>query len=230
MASSDYRAAIDATESAIQRRAILYRNQIAVFGLGTCAIFAGAVLYSWRVLAGLAFLMPISGAFLALDARLVGEWRLSLLPPWTRKEIDFTAFRQAITTHPKLPSGTLGGMLALLPTAETLTKEQAIRPDTRRAVAVVVTAAARVQLGNVISRVTASAIAAVGFVVAIAMRRWEPILALLLIALIPLLRRWRRARIFREADHAVDAARRTVGFDEQAFVMLKETIVSTHAQ
>jgi hypothetical protein len=230
VSSVAYQAAIETTERAIQRRAILYRNQVGVFGLVACAILAGAALYSWRVLADLAFLMPISGAFLVLDARIVSAWRLALLPLWIREEIDFTAFRQAITAHPKLPSSTLSGMLALLPMAQNLVQEQAIHSTTRHAVATVVTANGQVHVDHVVWRVIASAIVAAAVVAVVAMHQWQPLWALLLLALLPVLRRWRRARIVRAADGVVENARQTAGFDEQAFVVLKETVVSTGAE
>jgi hypothetical protein len=164
---ADYPTAIEWTERTIQCRAAYVRNQITVIVLTALVILAAAMSLRSSIVLALLFLLPLCGAFLAADDRLVAAWRNALLDGWTRKDIDLAAFRVAIRAHPRLPKTTLEGMLSTLPDVGDLVTEQGISAADRRAVAVSVKACHRRSSVALVLRVAASAIAAVGLVAAL---------------------------------------------------------------
>ena len=109
------RDALGDTVSAIQARARLYRNLVVtVCAVGAGAVVAWTAVSLWVAVAVLALLVPLVGAYFALDALAVRNWAEGICRRW-RVGLDLAAFRSAATAHPVLPQLTVAGMLARLP-------------------------------------------------------------------------------------------------------------------
>lgn len=214
----DYRTAITATEDAIHRRAALFRKlAISVVALVGPTLLYSAVAAEWRGLLVFLLLVPLCGAFFILDGRVVDRWRQQLLAGWTAKDIDVEAFLAAMRAHPRLPRGTLQGMLDTLPASGDLTYEQALQPSTRRAIAAACEADHGKQADALLLRVLAAAVVALAIPAAAWLRSWWPLVGVLALALLPMVGAWlgRRRDAAREATAA--ACRQQPGFDEAAF-------------
>ena len=61
-------------------------------------------------------LVPLTGAFLFRDSRLVGRWRNGILELARLRDLDLPMFRKTISTFRYLPPGSLRAMLSALPT------------------------------------------------------------------------------------------------------------------
>lgn len=93
---------------------------------------------SWQPLAGFLLLVPMCGAYSFLDLWILAQWRSRLITSWIQRELDFNAYRKAMSAHPQLPQPTLQSMLATLPAAGDLAGEHRISSTTRTAAAVAV--------------------------------------------------------------------------------------------
>lgn len=190
---SAYWVAIDRTTGTIDRRAKYFRNLIVVvvlvsLGSISWAIFARSIL----PLSSFLLLFPACGLFFFLDGMLLIEWRSLLLEGWARGELDFSAFLPAVGAIPTLPKNTLQSMLATLPSAGDLLTEQKVSPNTREAVAVVVTTIHACRSDIVAFRAAAFVIVAVSAILAATLRMWQPLCVIMLLATMPLLLYWSR--------------------------------------
>jgi hypothetical protein len=113
---SPYAQAMDATRSAVTRRARHYRNLVMAVALGLlCAVLAAALLRSARPLWALALLPLIVMAFHVADARTLRRWRAPALQHWMRGELRLDLLRHTLRQVPNMPPQTLEGMLETLP-------------------------------------------------------------------------------------------------------------------
>ena len=109
-------AAIQATLTAIQNRARLYRNLVVlVTAVLIGSIVVAVVFRSLIPLIGFSLLVPLAGAYFILDNRCTRLWSKQVLEMWVAGKLDLTAFSGAVSAHPYVPRGTLEGMLGLLP-------------------------------------------------------------------------------------------------------------------
>ncbi|HEX8200215.1 MAG TPA: hypothetical protein VF590_06985 [Isosphaeraceae bacterium] len=92
-------------------------------------------LLSWKPLLGLLYLVPLVGAFLWGDARLVARWQRRIAELWVRRELELDNFAVALRSNPILPPGMLSGMLATLPSQEAGPRTGQMTPAIREAVA-----------------------------------------------------------------------------------------------
>src|SRR5262245_37521256 len=142
-----YRIAIDATTATLTARGRAYRALTLVVALGILSILIAAiVMRSFAPLVLLIAIVAAVGAFFWLDARRLVRWRQSLLEPWQRRELDFSALGAAVTAIPGLPANTVGAMLTSLPQATDLVAEQRLSSDERRVLALAMAARDRRQL------------------------------------------------------------------------------------
>jgi hypothetical protein len=218
---SAYQVAIEATIRAIEQRARYFRNQIVLVVAVSLAPVTWALLaHSTRPLAGAMLLIPVLGAFVFADHRVVDEWRSGLLAQWAASDLDFAALRSAIRAHPAFPRETTEGMLATLPSAGVLTLEQGISRPTRRAVAAVTLASSRTCSDVIALKVAASGIIGGALVTTAVMGRWQPLTILASLPLIvvvgTLLRGWRRS----DSERIVAVCRGEPEFSEADFARL----------
>lgn len=191
---SAYRAAIAQTTAVVEQRARTFRNQIVAVVVTVALMIAWAlVTRSFVPLAGVSVLLPICGAFLLVDSHLVEGWRAELLQSWTTGVLDLGPYRAAIRANPALPKATVEGMLATLPSGGTLTSEREISPAARQAIADRLLAKHHAERAALAAKTAAGTLAASLTVVAMAMRRWEPLLGLVVVPMIAALR-WPTAR------------------------------------
>ena len=191
-----YKTAMDLTTQTINRRAKYFRNLIVTVVLVSLGSICWAVLArAIAPLSGLLLLFPICGSYFFIDGSLLNNWRSQLLAIWTKGEIDFLAFRSAAGAIPNLPRDTLQGMLATLPEAGDLVTEQGVSATTREATAAIVTTIHACRSDAVALKAIAYALTGSLFIVALALRAWQPLLGLVAIISIPFLRqalrRWR---------------------------------------
>jgi hypothetical protein len=117
--------AIDTTVRAIQHRTTLYRNLVVwVCVVSLASFLAAAWLHRWLALAGLILLVPLTGAFLLCDSRLVGRWRNGILEMAHLRGLDVAMFRKTISTLRYLPPDSLQAMLSSLPTGCQETRQE----------------------------------------------------------------------------------------------------------
>jgi len=112
-------AAIQATLTAIQNRARLYRNlvvSVTVVVIGS--VILAVIFRSVIPLLGLLLLVPLAGTYFVLDTRCTRLWSKHILGMWVEGELNLTAFSGAISAHQYVPRGTLEGMLGWLPKNE----------------------------------------------------------------------------------------------------------------
>ncbi len=192
---SAYRLAIEQTETAIQRRARVFRNQVVVVSLVSLAtILSAAATRSFAPLGAVLVLVPLAGSFLFADAILLTAWRSTLMAAWAACDLDLAAFCHTIRVHPTLPKPTLEGMLATLPVVGELTEEQAVTAPTRQAIAAALTAIHRSRSDDLLFKVVGSAVAVVTVVAAIWIGDWRPLLALLSLLALPIVHAWLERR------------------------------------
>ena len=221
MSSTAYRAALDWTELTIQRRAVYFRNQvIVVVGLAAVVIAAAIVVRSVRALGALLWLVPVCGAFLVADGRLVRGWRARILADWSERRVDLVAFRQAVRAHPRLPPQTLEGMLATLPAPADLNAEQQLATSTRLAVAAATTADYTARDDSLVLNVLASGLATIVLVLVMVTGRWPSLALLAVLLLLPTGRHWTRRRRLRRAAAEIAGWRRAPDFAEADYVRL----------
>ena len=214
----DYRTAITATQDAIHRRATLFRNQaIAVVALIGLTLLYSLIAGEWRALLAIVLLVPVCGAFFIADGRTVDRWRNQLLSGWTAKEIDFEAFRQAMRALPRLPQGTLEGMLETLPTVGDLTYEQSLHSSTRQAIAAACLASHYRQADALLLRVIGSGIVTVGVMSAVWTANWRVLTGAVALVMLPFAASWLRRRRQAACESIVAACRSLPDFDQAGY-------------
>jgi hypothetical protein len=218
---SAYRDAINGTTSLVEQRARYFRNHVVVVALSSVAAIVWALgTSSFIPLAVLLFLLPVSAAFFVADSKLLGRWREELLAAWSRMEIDFAAFSDAIRANPVLPRETTEGMLLTLPSAGLLTAEQKLLPPTRHALAAANIAVHRERADSLLLKAAASAIVIGILLAAIWTSSWTPLSGLAVLVLWPALAAGMRRRRRLRWDLEVDACRKEAGFSEADYSRL----------
>jgi hypothetical protein len=108
--------AVEATCQTLEARARLYRNLVvAVVAMVTSTVGASLLLWSPRPLAALVALIPICGAFLLLDGRLVEGWLRTVFARREASSFRLSDLKRLLRAHRYIPQRSLMSMLALLP-------------------------------------------------------------------------------------------------------------------
>jgi hypothetical protein len=132
--------ALELTTRTIDRRAFHFRNLVVLLVLVVVACVVWAVLEkSSSPLLGLLALVPLCGGFLVLDNYLVNRWRERVVRMWALEELDLAVFTRSIASVRILPAGTLGAMLATLPTGEHARTAAKLSPVMKEALSLTVT-------------------------------------------------------------------------------------------
>jgi hypothetical protein len=193
---SAYKTAIEQTARTIDQRAKNFRNQIVTVVVLTLApLIWAAVSRSIHPLAGLLLLFPACGVFFLFDARLLNDWRYKLLDVWKNQQIDFAAFRDAVSAAPRLPRNTLEGMLATLPDLGSLSSEQELAAGTREATAAIIEAEYGIKSDALAVKVAGYSVAATSVILAVATGSWLTlVLMTAIVLLVPVRSRLRTMR------------------------------------
>jgi hypothetical protein len=222
---SAYRTAIDETTRTIDLRARYFRNLIViVVAIGFVVIVAAVLTRRASALWAWLLLVPPCGAFFYVDARVLNGWRKALSIPWTSHDIDFEVLRQSIRANPAMPKGTTEGMLATLPSADSVATEQQVLTPTRRAIAAANLALHRERANALLLQTIASAVVVSILLAALWSRAWAPLWGLAALALLPAVRVWatRRGRLRCEAE--VAACRAQGGFSEEGYIRMRASL------
>jgi hypothetical protein len=108
--------AIDITVRAIEDRARLYRNLVVAVSTVSMLSILWAVLFrQWLALAALVLLVPLTGAFLFFDSRLVRRWRAGIIEMTGSRGLDSATFLKTISGFRHLPPSALKAMLVTIP-------------------------------------------------------------------------------------------------------------------
>ena len=108
--------AIDRTVRTIEDRTRLYRNLlVAVTAVSVLSIFFMVIFRHWIALTGLVILVPLTGAFLFLDSRLVRRWRAGIVEMARFRGLDGENFVKTISAFRHLPPNALKAMLLTIP-------------------------------------------------------------------------------------------------------------------
>jgi hypothetical protein len=108
--------AIDSTVRTMENRATLYRNLVvAVSAVSVLSIFFMVLFRHWIALAGLVLPVPLTGAFLFFDSRLVRRWRAGIVEMARLRDLDEQNFVKTISAFRHLPPNALKAMLLTLP-------------------------------------------------------------------------------------------------------------------
>jgi hypothetical protein len=111
--------AIDSTVRTMENRATLYRNLVvAVSAVSVLSIFFMVFFHHWIALAGLVLPVPMTGAFLFLDSRLVRRWRAGIVEMARFRDLDEENFVKTISAFRHLPPNALKAMLLTLSSEE----------------------------------------------------------------------------------------------------------------
>jgi hypothetical protein len=145
---------------------------------------------SWELvtLAALALLLPVCGIYFFLDNRLLNGWRSKLFESWVKGELDFEVLRQTVAGLTMLPKDTLQSMLATLPSAGGILVEQGVSASTREAIASLFMNINACRSDLIAIKVAGYTVAAGALIAAIVFWKWQPILGLAVIALVPITR------------------------------------------
>jgi hypothetical protein len=223
---SPYRLAIDLTTQTIDMRAKAFRNLIVavvfvIFGTLAWAMIARQV----QALSGLILLIPLCGLFFFLDSKLLNQWRSQLFASWSKEELDFRNFCDAVSAIPVLPKGTLQSMLASLPADKEIVKEQRMAAATRKAISTVVMFIHLCRSDALAFKVLGIAIAACGLIAAVIWGRWYPLLALaILIPPLPLLQRWIKRRRLNHASKQTIAIQSAHDFNYETYFAYADSL------
>jgi hypothetical protein len=204
--------AVDLTTRTIDRRAFHYRNLVVLLVLVVvvCVVWAG-VTWSGLPLLGLLLLLPLCGGFLLLDCCLVDRWRERVLRMWTEEDLDLEIFARSIASIRMLPPGTLGAMLATLPTGDHT-------PAMKHAVAVTLTAIHRGESDRTSFGILAYAAGATAVAAAVLSGSWMPLAGVLLVVPLFAMARVVRAARWRGWHRALVAVQREQGLEPANFV------------
>lgn len=157
------------------------------------------------------WLPPIAGAFFAIDARLLHQWRSAMLNLWVLGSIDFHALADVFRAISTMPRSTLEGMLESLPKMSELSAEQEINEPTRGLIAFAISADSRYQTKLQCLKLALSIAVAVVTTTAIILRNFVWVLGLIPVALlaIAIWRYWQAilARLIKRfRSHAVQSS------------------------
>jgi hypothetical protein len=120
--------AIEVTLRTIEERAMLYRNLVvAVSAVSVLSILFAIFFRQSLALAGLIILVPLTGAYLILDSRLLRLWRAGIVEMVRLRGLDVTAFSKTISGFRHLPPNSLNAMISTLPASSELTRQQVPR-------------------------------------------------------------------------------------------------------
>lgn len=109
-----FKAAIDLTLRTIEQRVRLYRNLVAAVSvLLVSSVTASVVLRAWWPLVALFLIAPATGAYLALDTRLVRRWVLQIRGLGNDSRM-IELLSNGILAHPVIPKETVKSMLTQL--------------------------------------------------------------------------------------------------------------------
>lgn len=187
---SAYKVAIDHITGTIDRRAKYFRNLIIFVVLNGLVSFVWAVFaWEWSALVELALLLPVCGMYFFLDSNVLNEWRLKLFESWINGEIDFEVLRQTVAGLTMLPKDTLQSMLATLPSAGDILAEQGISSSTREAVASLLMSINTYRSDLIALKIAGYTVAAGALIAASVFWKWQPLLGLFVIALVPIARK-----------------------------------------
>jgi hypothetical protein len=213
-----YRDEIDRTTRTIERRARHFRNQVITVAF-VCLLSIGWALLAWSPapLSGIVLLVPVCGAFFVADSRLLDTWRADLLARWVARDLDMAAFRKAIRANPALPKETTEGMLATLPSVGDLAVEHRLASPTRRGIAAAALATHRTHTDAIALKTVAAAIAGGALIVAAGGRRWQPLVLLVGLVVVPGVGAWLERRRLVESEREVSACRGQAGFSEHDY-------------
>jgi hypothetical protein len=127
--------AIDITLRAIEGRARLYRNlAVAVSLVSVLSVCLAIFLRRWLALAGLIILVPLTGAYLLLDSRLLGLWRTRIVEMVRSRGLDVATFTKVIAGFRHIPPNSLRAMLSTLSASPKFTHQH--EAGTRPSVAI----------------------------------------------------------------------------------------------
>jgi uncharacterized protein (DUF983 family) len=222
---SAYKTAIDLTTQAIDNRARYFRNQIvSVVLVGAVSIAVAA--YAWTLwpLIFLLLVIPLCGAFLLLDGRLLGNWRSQLLASWAKRELDLWPFRDAMAAIPTLPKATLQGMLAMLPWAPDWSAEQTAATNTRERVVVVAATIHACRNDEIALKTLGAMVVTSAMICAVAIKTWLPLLLIMATFLLPLLTRQIRRGRLRKLRTSIVTAKGDADFNAIAFGCLLDSL------
>jgi hypothetical protein len=223
---SAYRLAIDQTTGAIDRRAKYFRNLIAVVALVSLgSVFWAVGTGTFSPLVALLLLLPACTLFFFFDAILLNDWRSKLFESWTKRQLDFQAFRQAVGAIPTLPKNTLDGMLATLPTVSHIVAEQAISSGTRGAIAIAVTTIHGSAADAVAARAVGYAIASCSLIAAMILQRSQPLFGIVAIVSMPLAVHFLRRLRLRSAVKKTLVAQRQSDFDVEKYLTVVDSLI-----
>ena len=117
--------AFNTTLRAIEGRARLYRNLVVTVSLVSVLSILFAVFFrQWLALAGLMILVPLTGAYLLLDSRLLRLWRAGIVEMVRLRDLDVTTFAKIIAGFRHVPPNSLRVMISTLPASPELTRQQ----------------------------------------------------------------------------------------------------------
>jgi len=121
---------IDVTLRTIEERARLYRNLVvAVSAVSVLSVLFAVFFRQWLPLAGLIILVPLTGAYLILDSRLLHLWRAGIVEMQRLRGLDVTAFSKTISGFRHVPPNSLDAMISTLPASPELTRQQVPRKE-----------------------------------------------------------------------------------------------------
>jgi len=117
--------AINTTLRAIEGRTRLYRNLVVAVSLvSVLSVCLAVFLRQWLALAGLIILVPLIGAYLLLDSRLLRLWRARIVEMVRSRGLDVTTFSKTISGFRHIPPNSLRVMIATLPANDDRTCQQ----------------------------------------------------------------------------------------------------------
>lgn len=193
-----YRVAVQQTTSAIDARARYFRVAVVAVALVLVVSTAWALwARSFAPLLGMVLVVPVCGAFLSSDQRLLNKWRTELLGVWVDRNLDLAAFRLAMRANAALPKETVEGMLSTLPSVGDLAAEQRLSTLTRRAIAANALATHGSRADTAALKAGGAGLISGTLIAAVALHRWVVLAALLALGFLPLWGAWmnRRRRV-----------------------------------
>jgi len=102
---------------------------VAVSAVSVLSILFALFFRQWFALAGLIILVPLTGAYLVLDSRLLRLWRAGIIEMVRLRGLDLTAFSKTISGFHHVPPNSLSAMISTLPASPELTCQQVPRKE-----------------------------------------------------------------------------------------------------
>lgn len=98
---------------------------VAVSAVSVLSIFFMVLFRHWMALTGLVILVPLTGAFLFLDSRLVRRWRAGIVEMARSRGLDGGNFVKTISAFRHLPPNALKAMLSTIPSTREESQQEA---------------------------------------------------------------------------------------------------------